>query len=262
MGERTAYLEGTPSWVDLMTTDPEGARAFYGPLFAWEFEIDPDPQTGNYTTCRLGGKRVAGMGGQPTEAGMPTVWTTYFAADDADKISERIAEHGGNVLMPPMDVMDAGRMAMATDREGAAFGLWQAGTHTGAELVNVPGAFVWNELVTRDLDGGTAFYADVLGLRWDDYETGEGGPRYRVANSSKGVVAGAMQMGSEFPPEVPSHWATYFAVEDVPATVASATELGGSVVAPVMDTPQGPMAVLLDPQGGQFSIIAMTNADE
>jgi predicted enzyme related to lactoylglutathione lyase len=261
MAERTSYPEGTPNWIDLMTSDPAGARAFYGGLFGWEFDIDPDPQTGNYTMCRLNGKNVAGMGGQPAQGGMPTLWTTYFAVDDVDKIAERIAEHGGKIQVAPLDVMDAGRMAIAADREGAIFGLWQARRHIGSELVNVPGTVVWNELQTRDLDGGTAFYTEVFGLRWEDYETGEGGPRYRVMNTNK-TVGGALEMSAEFPAEIPANWTVYFAVEDAEAAVAKATELGGSVQVPIFDTPQGPTAVLKDPQGGVFSIIAITNADD
>jgi len=261
MSERTSYLEGTPSWVDLMTTDPEGARAFYGALFGWEFEVDPNPETGNYTMCRLRGKNVAGMGGQPVTGGMPTVWATYFAADDADKIAERITEHGGKILMAPMDVMDAGRMTMAADLEGAMFGAWQAGRHTGAELVNEPGTFTWNELRTRDLDGSTAFYGEVFGLRWEDYGTGGEGPRYKVASTAAGVVAGAMEMGPEFPAGVPAHWLTYFAVADTAATAAKATDLGGTIQVPVTDSPQGPLAVLNDPQGGMFAIIVAPSTE-
>src|SRR2546430_1353561 len=119
MGERTSYVEGTPSWVDLMTSDPERARAFYGGLFGWEFEIDANAERGNTRTCRPNGKSGGGMGGQPAPAGMPTVGTTYFAVDDADKTAERITEHGGTIQMPPMDVMEQGRMVMAADREGA-----------------------------------------------------------------------------------------------------------------------------------------------
>jgi predicted enzyme related to lactoylglutathione lyase len=260
MGERTSYLEGTPCWVDLMTTDPERARAFYGALFGWEFDIDPDPQTQHYTMCRLRGKNVAGMGGEPAPGGMPTVWTTYFASDDADKIAERAAEHGGKILMAPMDVMEVGRMAMAADREGAIFGMWQARQHIGGELVNEPGTLVWNELHTRDLDGSTAFYAETLGLRWEDYSDGSEGPRYKVAYVGSGMVAGAMEMGPEFPAGIPAHWQLYFAVEDAAASAAKAAELGGTIQVPVTDSPQGPFAVVSDPQGGVFSIIAMINA--
>jgi predicted enzyme related to lactoylglutathione lyase len=215
---------------------------------------------GHYTACLLRGKRVAGMGGDPAPAGMPTVWTTYFAVDDADKTAERITEHGGKMQMPVMDILDQGRWAMAADPEGASFGLWQARKHTGAELVNEPGAFTWNELNSRDLDGATAFYGSVFGLRWEDYGPAGEGPAYKVANTTAGSVAGATEMAAEMPAEVPAYWAVYFWVEDAAATAARASELGGSIQVPVFDTPQGPVAVLRDPQGATFSVIASGQA--
>jgi predicted enzyme related to lactoylglutathione lyase len=260
MTERTSYLEGTPSWVDLMTSDPGGARAFYGGLFGWEFDINPDPTTGHYTTCRLRGKRVAGMGGEPAPAGMPTVWITYFAVDDADKTAERIAEHGGKVQMAPMDVLDMGRWAMAADPSGASFGLWQARRHIGAELVNEPGTLTWNELNTRDLDAATAFYGDVFGLRWEDYGSAGDGPPYKVAYTSAGSVAGATVIGPDTPTQVPAYWGVYFWVEDAEASAAKATELGGTLLAPVFDSPQGPIAAVRDPHGATFAVIASGQA--
>jgi predicted enzyme related to lactoylglutathione lyase len=140
--------------------------------------------------------------------------------------------------------------------------MWQPRQHIGAELVNVPGTVVWNELASRDLDGGTAFYTEVFGLRWDDYDTGGQGPRYRVGATSAGTAAGALEMGDQFPAQVPANWGVYFAVEDASAAVAKATELDGTVQVPVFDTPQGETAVLRDPQGGVFSVIAMRAADD
>jgi predicted enzyme related to lactoylglutathione lyase len=262
MGERTSYPEGTPSWVDVMTSDPEGARTFYSGLFGWDLEVDPDPNTGNYTTARLGGKRVAGLGGQPAPEGVPTVWTTYFATDDVDKTVARVREHGGSVLMEPMSITDVGRMAMAADPTGAVFGLWQAGTHTGAGLVNEPGTFVWNELATRDLDAATKFYGDVLGLTAEDLETGESGMRYRTLHVAGNVAAGSLQIDDSWGEGTPAHWMTYFAVDDTDAAVAKAGELGGSVRVPATDSPHGRFAVLTDPQGGAFTVITMVNADD
>jgi uncharacterized protein len=258
MGERTSYREGTPSWVDLMTSDPAGARAFYGGLFGWEFDIDPDPDTGNYTQALLGGKRVAGLSGQPAPEGMPTVWTTYFATDDVDKTVARIREHGGAVQLEPMDVLDAGRMAVAADPAGGAFGLWQAGQHIGAELVNEPGTIVWNELATRDLAGASEFYAGAFGLTWEELDTG-GGPQYRTLHVDGDVVAGSLQMDDNWPAEVPAHWMPYFAVADADAASAKAVELGGTVEVPPTDSPYGRFSVLADPQGGHFTVMAMDN---
>jgi hypothetical protein len=262
MGERTGFPEGTPSWVDLMTSDPEGARAFYGGLFGWEMDVSPDPNTGNYTTALLRGKRVAGLGGQPNPDGVPTVWSTYFAVDDADKTAAKIREHGGTFLMEPMSVLDSGRMAVAVDPTGAAFGLWQAGTHTGAELVNEPGTQVWNELATRDLDAATAFYSSVFGLTTEELDSGEGSMRYRTLHVNGKVVGGSLQMDEAWGPEFPGHWMTYFGVDDTDAAVATAQELGGQVRVPATDSPHGRFSVLTDPQGGAFTVIAMLNPDD
>lgn len=260
MGERTSYQEGIPSWVDVMSSDPDAACAFYQGLFGWELEPNPDPETGYYTTARVRGKRVAGIAGMPAE-GMPTVWNTYFATDDVDKTVARIREHGGTVLMEPMTIGEHGRMAMATDPTGAAFGMWQAGSHTGAELVNEPGSFVWNELATRDLDVATDFYTAVFGLTTETLDTGEAGPRYRTLHAGGNVVAGSLQMDDNWGAEFPAHWMTYFSVADTDAAVARATELGGTVRVPATDSPHGRFAVLSDPQGGAFTVISMADAD-
>jgi predicted enzyme related to lactoylglutathione lyase len=261
MGERTSYQEGVPSWVDLMTSDPEGARAFYGGLFGWEFDISSDENTGNYAMAQVRGKRVAGMSGESTPAGTPTVWTTYFATDDVDKAVARIREHGGTVMMEPMSVLDSGRLAIAADPAGAVFGLWQAGTHSGAELVNEPGAVIWNELATRDLATAADFYAGVLGLTWESADTGAGGPAYRTMHVGGAMAGGALQMDDSWGPELPAHWTVYFGVQDTDAAVARVSELGGTVQVPPTDSPHGRFAVVSDPHGGVFTVISTEAAE-
>ncbi len=261
MAEVKSYAPGTPSWVDLMTSDPEGARAFYGELFGWEFEIG-GPETGNYTMCRVRGGSVAGMGGQPAPDGMPTAWTTYMAIDDADAAARRAADSGGTLTMEPLDVGAEGRMALATDPTGAVFGIWQAGNHTGASLVNEPGALSWNELATRDLDAARRFYSAVFGYGWEDVDTGPEGPPYATFSVGGQAVGGAMQMGDQYAAEVPSYWMPYFGVADPDAATATGQRLGGSVMMPPTDSPYGRFAVLRDPQGGVFTVIGMAAPTE
>jgi uncharacterized protein len=258
MGEVTSYQAGTPSWVDLMTSDPEGARRFYGELLGWEFEIG-GPETGHYTMCRLRGKNVAGIGGDPAPDGMPTVWTTYLAIDDLDAAVKRITDNGGAIMMEPLDVMDQGRMAVATDPTGAAFGLWQAGLHTGAQLVNEPGTSSWNELNTRDLAAAKRFYTAVFGFTWEDVDTGAGGPPYATFAVEGRAVGGAMAMGEMFPAGVPAHWRTYFGVADPDAAAATTQRLGGSVDMPPTDSPYGRFTALRDPQGAVFTAVDTAN---
>ncbi|MDP9405809.1 MAG: VOC family protein [Actinomycetota bacterium] len=257
MSTMERYAAGTPSWVDLVTSDPDGARAFYGALFGWEFDVGP-AETGFYTRCRVRGHEVAGMVGQPSTE-TPTSWTTYFATDDADEVAQRVAEAGGRVFMGPDDVLDQGRLVLGVDPTGAVFGVWQARAHVGATLVNEPDTVIWNELATRDLPAALAFYSAVLGVGWEPYDTGEQGPAYQLLKAGDTVVGGAMAMTDQWPAEMPAHWMTYFAVRNAEAAVARAQELGGTVTVPVTDSQQGPFAVLRDPQGGVFSVIAASD---
>lgn len=132
------WPQGTPSWVDLMVDDAEAAARFYGDLFGWESEAG-SPETGGYRIAMLGGRAVAGIGSVPPGAQMPSVWTTYIAVDDLDATATRVTEHGGTIMMGPMDVMDQGRVAVAADPTGAVFGMWQAQQHIGAGRVNEAG---------------------------------------------------------------------------------------------------------------------------
>jgi len=252
MAEVSSYAPGTPSWIDLATSDPEGARTFYSGLFGWEFDIG-GPETGQYANCLVRGRKVAGIGGEPAPEGMPTGWTTYIATDDLDATTKLIADNGGTLMMEPMDVLQYGRMVVATDPTGAVFGSWEAASHLGAELVNEPGTLTWNELTTRDLDRAMEFYGGVYGYSWQSMDAP--GARYFTFSVGDKVVGGSMEMDDVWPPEIPSHWMIYFAVADTSATVAKAEQLGGAVQVPPTDSPQGPFAILRDPQGATFSVI-------
>ena len=127
MPERSSYAPGVPSWVDLATTDPAAARDFYGQLFGWEFDVSPDEQLGHYTTVTKNGKTVAGMVGTPMTE-QPPAWATYFATDDVQKLSERITDNGGAIVMGPDPVGQLGSMLVWQDPTGAFVGAWQAGT--------------------------------------------------------------------------------------------------------------------------------------
>jgi predicted enzyme related to lactoylglutathione lyase len=146
----------------------------------------------------------------------------------------------------------AGRVAVLRDPAGAFFGFWEAGLNTGAEEVNAPGTLLWNELHTPDLPGARAFYAGVVGVDFQSYDDGSGGPEYAIFSAGD-HMAGGMTVSDAVPP----HWRVYFGTADTDATVARAVELGGTVADPAVDTPQGRVANLLDPHGGAFSVISV-----
>lgn len=254
MPERTSYEPGTPSWVDLSTPDPAGAKRFYGELFGWDAQdAGPVEETGGYAMFLLDGKPVAGVG--PTQGeGQPPAWSTYVATDDADAVAERARAAGAQVLMEPMDVMDAGRLAFFAHPAGGTIGVWQAGRHTGAAVVNEPGTVTWNELQTRDTEAGKRFGEAVFG--WTANDADMNGFTYTVFNLGDRGIAGMVAMPPGVPDEVPAFWLTYFAVEDADDALRRITELGGAVTTPVTELEGvGRFATGTDPQGAHFAVI-------
>lgn len=247
------HTEGAPSWVDLASPDVEGARRFYEQLFGWTSTVADEPEAGGYTTFFRNGKAVAAVGPVMDEA-QPTVWTTYFASDDADATASRVEAAGGKVIMAPMEVMRYGRMALFMDAVGAAFAVWQANEMPGAEVTGVPGALSWNELTTRDPEAAKKFYSAVFG--WTARDVPYQSISYTIWEIDGRAIAGMMPMvGDSWPADLPPHWMIYFEVDDADATATRARELGGTVSIPPTDTPAGRLAVLTDPYGAFFSII-------
>ncbi len=251
MTEKASYAPGTPSWVDLSTTDPAAAKTFYGGLFGWEAEdAGPVEETGGYAMFKLHGRNVAGIG-PLMDPSLPPVWSTYVSTDDAAAAVERAREAGGQVIVEPMQVMEAGTMAFVAHPAGGYVGIWQPGNHIGAELVNEPGALTWNQLHTDDKPGASAFYGSVFG--WTTADVGG----MAVFNLVDAPIGGLMDMPPGSPEGVPAYWMTIFAVADADAAVAKAGELGGAVVAPPTDLEGiGRFALLTDPQGVYFGVIA------
>lgn len=191
------YPPGTPSWVELSTPDTEASAAFYGALLGWEAtEPGPVEETGGYRIFEREGASVAGLMGHMQE-GQPTAWATYVSVADADETAARVRDAGGSTIVEPMDVTDIGRMAVFADPSGAVFGVWQARTFAGADLVNEPGSLCWNEVLTRDPQRGKAFYGAVFG--WAAGRPGfEGAPEgYVVWENAGREVGGMMTMTDE-----------------------------------------------------------------
>jgi predicted enzyme related to lactoylglutathione lyase len=260
MPEVSEYAPGTPSWVDLSSPDVGSSARFYRGLFGWEaVETGPVEQTGGYRMLTLGGRNVAGLGPAQAE-GQPALWTTYVSVADAGETAKRVADGGGRVMMDPLDVMGAGRMAVFSDAGGAVFAVWQPQSHHGADVVNEPGSLCWTELSTRDVEAAKRFYRTVFDWEADTRSYGE--TSYTEWKLGGRTIAGMVEMNDQWPAEVPPHWAVCFAVEDADATAARATELGGKVGVVPTDTPVGRFAILNDPHGAVFSVIHLARPPE
>jgi len=186
----------------------------------------------------------------------PAAWGTYVNVDSADDVAAKVQANGGRVLMAPMDVFDAGRLAVFMDPAGAVFGVWQPGAHKGAGLVNEEGTFGWSELVTPDQEGAKAFYTAVFGWEPTRISAENGPPGYTVWSVEDRRVGGMMGKPEGKPPEVPPYWNVYFIVADTDEAVARAQELGGRLAFGPFDSPAGRIAVIADPAGARFSVIS------
>jgi len=243
-----SYPPGTPMWVDVSSPDVPAAARFYSQLFGWQAE-DLGEESGHYTMFRKNGKMVAAASATQ-EGGGPPSWTTYVSSTDAAESARKAAEAGGQVVLPAFDVLNSGTMAGFLDPAGAFICVWQPKEHVGAELINEPGSFCWTELTTRDLAGAHAFYPRVFGWGVQDH------PGYTEWTVDGRPIAGGMQMGDNFPPDVPPHWVVYFAVDDVEASAAQAQALGGHA-SPIMESPAGRFSIVNDPHGAVFAIIKL-----
>ncbi len=246
MPEMTRYDHGVPSWVDIGTPNPQSALAFYGDLLGWEGQ-DMGEEAGHYTIVSRDGKQVAAI--SPAQDPGPPRWTTYVNVDDVDAVTKKAEAAGGSVIVAPMDVMTAGRMAIIADTTGAVIALWQPKDHIGAQLVNEPGAFTWSELSTSDLAKSKAFYSEVFGWGWG------GADEYAEAQVGGRTIGGVMPRPPDMPAEVPDSWLVYFATADLDGDAKKAADMGATVIVPPTDIPNtGRFAVLLDPQGAAFAL--------
>ena len=255
----TKYPQGTFSWADTSSTNPEAAKQFYMDLFGWgKFDI-PIGEGMTYTMFQHQGENVAALSGATPEAleqGIPSHWSCYVSVDDVDALLPIVTANGGQIIYGPMDVFDSGRMAFLMDPTGAALGLWQARSHIGAGLVNTVGAMCWNELLTWDTAAARAFYTALFGWEYTVDENGY------IMISNGGRNNGAMMQMDESFGEMPSMWQPYFTVADVDASIAQASSSGGTIIIPKTEAPgAGHFAYLSDPAGAHFYIIQLNQAE-
>jgi predicted enzyme related to lactoylglutathione lyase len=245
---------------------------FYSGLFGWEFEnVMPPGSDGMYFIGRIRGLDAAAVGSIPERAPAMATWNTYVWVDSADAAADKVRDAGGSILMEPFDVMDAGRMGVFADPEGAVFCVWQPRQHKGARIVNEHGTLNFNTLNTRDPEGAKAFYGAIFG--WGVLDLGGGSawtlPGYgdHLAERDPDIRARVSELGGptgfedvvasfmaipEDQPDTPAHWGVTFGVDDADAIAGKAIGLGGKLLAGPFDAPWVRMAIIADPAGATF----------
>jgi predicted enzyme related to lactoylglutathione lyase len=257
------HPHGAFCWSDLATGDLPGARAFYAALFGWQYQ-DMTMDDGNvYVIAALPSGDVCGLYAQMPEqmqAGERPCWTSYVIVNSVDATVTAAVAAGGALIFGPMVIPDTGRMATLADPQGAAFSIWQRDSvYRGAAATGpLPGTVCWHELATTDLDAAERFYQPLFG--WGVRIETATGVEYVEWLVDHQPVGGALAIGADWG-DIPPHWLCYISVADCDATVAAAATAGGGILKPPFDIPQvGRAAVLHDPAGAVFAVIALTTA--
>ncbi|WP_411700652.1 VOC family protein [Conyzicola sp.] len=245
------FRPGQPRWMDLISRHPDTAVEFYTSLFGWQTAAAP-PEFGGYVTFSADGKNVGGLMLNPADSGVDDTWTVYLEIADARATAEATKVQGGRVLeLEQLD--DMGTWLVITDPDGARVGGWQNESHTGLEVTQGPGAPVWAELHARDYAKAVQFYTTVFG--WENEvlsDTDE--MRYTTLGSGADAVAGIWD-ADDLPEIEPPFWDVYFGVENANEAAVRVTELGGTMLERVEDSPYGRQAHAVDPTGAKFAIL-------
>ena len=253
----TTMTTGTVCWLELGTSDLAGAKKFYGEVFGWRFH---DNDMGGGMVYSMFPSTDHGTGGayelmpDMKAMGVPPHWLAYFLVSDVDARAAKAKALGGKILKEPGDVPGMGRFVVIQDPIGAAFALWQPANPGSATYPTGPGAFGWAQLNASDTAKATAFYKALLG--WNAKEDPMPGSKdtYTTWMAGEQMAGGMMAM----PPGggAPSHWLTYFNVNDVDASAAKVVKLGGKTFVPPTDVPgMLRFAVFADPQGAMFAVM-------
>lgn len=264
-----ADLDGKFFWYDLMTSDPQGALAFYGDVLGWTAQPFGGERTDDpYHVMSGSAGPLGGIMAIPEEAkdcGLSPWWGGYIGSPDVDADAARLTQAGGKVMRAPEDIPGVGRFAVMNDPGGATFMLLKGSSPDGMEPAPpmAQGHVGWHELYSGDFDRDLAYYTGQFG--WSTGEAMDMGPMgtYQLVSQTGGadfqsMTGGIMPRPNEVPVPV---WLFYFVVGDIDAAVDRVKAGGGQVLNGPMEVPGGGWIIqATDPQGAMFALVGMKGA--
>ncbi|MCA9660652.1 MAG: VOC family protein [Myxococcales bacterium] len=243
------HTPGRVVWRELMTSDLERAKGFYGELFGWVFKDFPMSEgQPPYPIAHVGDKGIAGLMQKPSPE-MPSFWLSYVSVKDVDEAVGKAKASGGSALFGPMDVPEVGRLGMIADFDNAVIGLLRSTQGDQApEGMPQMGEFCWETMSSTDPERAKAFYSEVFGWTQKPGPSGNGDV---VFGAEEAMVADLQQAQ----PGTPSMWLTYVVVDDLGRARERVKQLGGAVVVPLIEVPNvGNIALIADPTGGHIGL--------
>ncbi len=250
------FRAGEPAWIEVSSTDPHGAEAFYAGLLGWTVRHER-LGSGVYRMCSVEGRDVAGI----AEAGLmhdgrPHGWITYFAVDNVERALARAVELGAETLTLPRYLPAAGTGCVLIDPQGAVFGMYSGESRAGVEAANSAGSLCWTELSTGEPAASVDFYRGLFSYGIDLRDS-PSGRSYTVLTLDDAPVAGILELESEWPNTLPARWAPYLGVTDLERAVDQVLTLGGSQAIGPVQSPNGAFHVVRDAEGHAFDLIEL-----
>lgn len=242
-------------WINIISPDLDGTRAFFSALLGWTFPEMP----GMGYLIEVDGRRQGGLfdlrsPGNPP--GQQPVIGVMVRVTDADAMAARMNALGGSALAP-MDIGTNGRMVVGHDPSGANIDLWEVRSASTSDVDGtVHGAMSWFEQVSDDLVRDTRFYCELFGWSFEIMKMP--GFDYVIFKQGDAFVAGMMARTPEMG-DVKPFWCTYFTVDDVERAAEQAEALGGTLAMPISEAPGvGRFCGIISPQGVGFCVMQYT----
>jgi predicted enzyme related to lactoylglutathione lyase len=243
----TKYTPGRVVWRELMTSDIDITKKFYGELLGWTFEDVPMGPLGTYRLVKANGKQIAGMAKM---TGVPTHWVSYVSVPDVDAAANAWKAEGGKVAHGPDDIPSVGRFAMLIDPWGAVISAFKGTTDDPEPATPKKGEFCWETLTTREPEKAKKLYGKTFGWKM---ASGPGGPGsvFAVGDKPEDTIADLHSTEGMPPPS----WLTYVAVENVEASRDRVAGLQGKILMPMIHIPKiGRISVIADPTGAVIGL--------
>ena len=254
--------QGAFIWYELMTPDPDGAKAFYDAVTGWNVEAQSNFPNGYRMIGRSDGKFAGGvlpLTAEMQQQGARPTWLGYIYVDDVDETVRSIEQSGGKTYMSAFDIPEVGRVAMVADPQGAPFYIMKPippandpNAKSDVFSENAEQRVSWNELSTSDPAAARRFYTSQF--NWDDSEfmdMGELGEyRFLTHDGTRiGALCGTMPGGHP-------QWRYYFRVPSIAKAKEVAEATGGRIHMGPHQVPTGDYIIIgSDPQGAEFALV-------